>query len=502
MLRGFTRRFPPINVLTEEQANTMHRAILDVLRETGVRFESEQALNDLAQIGCLIDHEEKRARFPEYLVEEAIRRTPSSHRIRARDPQNDIVLGGDTLYFRNFPGMQTVDIETWEPRDPTMQEFKDLITVFDALPNMHAIGPYPYYGFQGVPAVMRLLEGIAIEISNSTKVLIHGNTADADQFHIEMTKIVGGESVLAIYGSAPLTWYDNQLRAVYRALDTGWPVYLLQGTTMGATGPATLAGTVVANFAELLSILVLIQFLKPGTRVHIASDTYPQNMRSGAPGFGRITCSLVKAAENQMARRYGIPRRDSNSGPLNSKKADFQAGYERGLNALASALSGSSLISMHSALYGEMSAHPIQAILDDDIAGMIGRFLEGVAVTDDTLAIELIEQVGPIPGNYLNTAHTREWWRKEEFIPVAADELTYPEWFKVGKKDCLDYARELMESIISSHKVSLPLTRDQEADIGQILKEAREYYRRHGQISDEKWEDYEKLLKLPDYHFA
>ena len=83
MLRGFTRRFPPINVLTEEQANTLHRAILDVLRETGVRFESEQALNDLAQIGCLIDREEKRARFPEYLVEEAIRRTPSSHRIRA-----------------------------------------------------------------------------------------------------------------------------------------------------------------------------------------------------------------------------------------------------------------------------------------------------------------------------------------------------------------------------------------------------------------------------------
>ena len=271
---------------------------------------------------------------------------------------------------------------------------------------------------------------------------------------------------------------------------------------MGATGPATLAGTVVANFAELFSILVLIQFLKPGTRVHIASDTYPQNMRSGAPRFGQITCSLIKAAENQMSRHYGIPRRDSNPGPLNSKKTDFQAGYERGLNGLASALSGSSLISMHSALYGEMAAHPIQAILDDDIAGMIGRFLEGVTVTDDTLAIELIEQVGPIPGNYLNTAHTREWWRREEFIPAAADDLTYPEWFKSGKKDCLDYAQQRLQDILSSHKVSSPLTGNQEAELGRILTEAREYYQSRGQISDEESETYEKLLKMPDYPFA
>jgi len=501
MLKGFTRRFPPLDVLSEEQVHSLHRAILDVLRNTGVRFESERALDDLEQIGCSIDREAKRARFPEYLVEEAVRRTPSSHRVRARDLQNDIVLGGDTVYFRNFPGMQTVDLDTWEPRDPTMQEFNDLITVFDALPNLHAISPYPYYGFDGVPPVMRLLEGIAIEIKNTTKVLIQGNTAEADQFHIEMTKVVGGESILAVYGSAPLTWYDDQLRAVYRALDTDWPMYLLQGTTMGATGPATLAGTVAVNYAELFSILVLIQFNKPGTRVHIASDTYPQNMRSGAPGFGRITGALVKAVENQMSRHYGIPRRDSNPGPLNSKKADFQAGYERGMNALTSALTGSNLISMHSAIYGEITAHPVQAILDDDIAGMIGRFLNGVIVNDDTLALELINEVGPIPGNFLNTAHTREWWHREQFIPKAADELTYPEWFNSGKKDCLEYAREKMQGILANHQVSKPLTGSQEEEIGRILKEARDHYRRQEQISDKEWEAYSTVLRQPDYPF-
>lgn len=503
MLKGFTRRFPPLNILTEEQANALHRAVLDVLRQTGVRFEGEPALKDLEKLGCQVDHEERRVRFPEYLVEEAIRRTPTSHRIKARDPENDIIFGGDTVYFRNFPGMQTVDLDTWEPRDPTRQEYSDLITVFDALPNMHAIGPYPYYGFRGVPPVMRLLEGIAIKISNSTKVLINGNASDADQFHIQMVKVAGGEAVLSAYGSAPLTWYDDQLRATYRALETGWPMYLLQGTAIGATGPATVAGTVVVNLAELLSLLVLIQLLKPGTRVHVASDTYPQNMRSGAPGFGRISCSLVKAVENQMTRRYGIPRRDSSGGPVSSKKSDFQTGYERSLNALVSALSGSNLISMHSALYGEMAAHPVQAILDDDVAGMIGRFIEGVIVGDETIALDLIEKVGPIPGNYLNTAHTREQWRREQFIPRAADDLTYPEWSRSGKKDCLDYARGVMEEILGGHKVSISLTPNQEAEIGRIMKEARRYYRERGMISDEEWAVYQdKVLKSPDYPFA
>ncbi len=503
MLKGFTRKFPPLNVLSEEQVTAIHKAVLDTLSECGVRFESERALNDLEKHGCRVDHEEKRVRFPEYLVEEAIRRTPSSHRVKARDPKDDIIFGGDTVYFRNFPGMQTIDLDTWEPRDPTRQEYSDLITVFDALPNMHAIGPYPYYGFEGVPPVMRLLEGIAIKIRNSTKVLINGNASDADQFHIRMVRAVGGEAVLSAYGSAPLTWYDDQLRATYRALETDWPMYLLQGTALGATGPATVAGTVVVNLAELLSLLVLIQLLKPGTRVHIASDTYPQNMRSGAPGFGRIGCSLVKAVENQMARHYGIPRRDSSGGPVSSKKADFQTGYEKALNALVSALTGSNLISMHSALYGEMTAHPIQAILDDDVAGMIGRFIEGVTVSDETIALELIEKVGPIPGNYLKTAHTREWWSKEQYMPRAADDLTYPEWMQSGKKDCLDYAREVMGEILANHKVSKPLTSGQESEIGRILREARSYYRKRGLISDGEWEAYqEKVLKSPDYPFA
>jgi trimethylamine--corrinoid protein Co-methyltransferase len=120
--------------------------------------------------------------------------------------------------------------------------------------------------------------------------------------------------------------------------------------------------------------------------------------------------------------------------------------------------------------------------LDDDIAGMIGRFLDGVEVTDETLAVDLIERVGPIPGFFLDKEHTRNWWKKEQYLPKAADCLTYPEWVKSGKKDCLDYAKARMEEILSTHEVSIHLTEEQDRKISDILEEAYAHYKSEGLI--------------------
>ena len=91
---------------------------------------------------------------------------------------------------------------------------------------------------------------------------------------------------------------------------------------------------------------------------------------------------------------------------------------------------------------------------------------------------------------------------KASALPKAADGLTYPEWMKIGKKSALDYAKERMEEILATHKVDPPLTPKQEQDIEDILKEAREYYRKKGLISDEEWAVYMKSLKSPNYPFG
>ena len=116
----------------------------------------------------------------------------------------------------------------------------------------------------------------------------------------------------------------------------------------------------------------------------------------------------------------------------------------------------------------------------------------------EILAIDLIGEVGPIPGHFLNQEHTRKWWRSERYTPNVADRLPYPVWIREGKKGCIDYAREKVEEILATHKPE-PLTPGQEADVERILTDAREYYKRQGLISEEEWEIYMRSLESPGY---
>ena len=149
--------------------------------------------------------------------------------------------------------------------------------------------------------------------------------------------------------------------------------------------------------------------------------------------------------------------------------------------AVTAALSGANIVQLSGCIYGELTLHPLQVILDDDIANMIGRFVEGVVVNDETLATDLINEVGPIPGMYLDKAHTRKWWKGEQFVPRAADRLGIPEWMAKGKKSALDYAKERMEEILATHKPD-PLTPKQEEDISRILEECWDYYRKRDML--------------------
>ena len=270
-----------------------------------------------------------------------------------------------------------------------------------------------------------------------------------------MAQAVGMDLLGMCVVTPPLTIPHDAAEATFRLVEAGFPIRTLSGLTMGATSPATIAGSIVTACAALLAVIVLTQLIKPHTRVLVKDMTFPQNMRTGTPIFGAIETVLHNVVFNQIFRRYGIPR--ASTFFPNSKLPDYQCGYEKTNIALIAALSGANYIDTHGSVYGELSHHPVLAVLDDDLAGMIGRFIEGVTLTDETLAIDLIEEVGPIPGHFLNKEHTRKWWKLEQFLPKTADRLTYPEWMQSGKKSCLDYAKERMEEILAIHKPT-PLT--------------------------------------------
>ncbi len=480
MLKGFTRNIKPLEILTEEQLQAIHRGTLDVLETTGVRVEHDRALDLLAGHGCKVDLKEKRVRIPGYLVEECLRKCPSSFSLKARDTKNNLRFGGNNLYFSNSVGMRTVDLDSWEPRTPTMKEQNEGVRILDALDTMHMTNSYtPYMDIEGIPSCMLMLESLASRIKNSTKGMYGDYSNDSEVFAIKMAKAVGIELLCQFLASPPLTYYREAIEAAYRFTEAGFPIMISGGATMGGSGPVTIAGSTITNNAQALGGIVLIQLIKPGTGIIVSDFTFMMDMQFGHPFFGGVTTALHNVMFGQIWRRYGLPVKAGSAAFSSSKKIDFQCAYDKVMIGLASALSGANLIDWHGGLYAELTFHPALAVLEDDTAGWIGRFIEGVKVTEETLAIDLIEQVGPIPGQYLNTAHTRKWWKSEQFIPKSTDREPYPEWIKKGKKDAIALAKERMNEILAKHEPK-PLTPEQGKAIDEILEEARSFYRQKG----------------------
>ena len=499
MMKGFTRKFKPLEVLTEEELEAIHRGALDILETTGVRVEHDRALKLFADHGCNVDFEEKRVRIPPWLAEECLRKCPSQCKFKARDPSNDLMVGENTFYFLHGMGMRFLDLDTWEMRPATVKEHRDAMIVADALENLHLAGAYEFYmEREGIPPCMVMLENLASGLRYSSKAEHLGYVGDCEKFAIKMAKEIGINLCGELGSANPLTFYNGVVEATYSYAEANFPIQPAVFVVAGSEGPATLAGSLVLSNAQMMAHVVLSQLIKPGVGMVIQHGIAPMDMQRGTYQLGSaVEHAITTVGFNQLLRRYQIPSMTVAGYTSTSKKIDFQCGYEKAMGTLTSAISGGNLHIFQGGSAFELIYSPVLSILDDDIAGWVGRFLGGVEVNDETLAIDLIKEVGPIPGNYLNKEHTRKWWRKEQFIPKVADREVHPVWMKTGKKDALALAQERMEEILATHKPK-PLTPAQEKAVENMLKEAREYYRKKGLISDEEWTVYMKALESAD----
>lgn len=480
---GIHLSLKPVEYLTADQVEQVHQATLSVLEETGIQIENAEAIDFLDKQGCKADRDTRRVCFPPELVEECIKSTPGSFTAKAPLTENDLKIGGKTLYFTHTSGMRTIDLDTFQPRDPSKTEYIEAVRVLDALSTIDQLGCYPYFGYEGGSSEMAILEGIVLHMKYCGKHQAAACSNDCEIFSLQMADILGHEFSATIGSTSPLTWSEKAVSAAFRIAESGFPLSTVDGCMMGGTGPATPVGSVIVSNAEHLAMIVLMQLLNPGHRTVVGHFSAPLNMKTGSPAFGQIGASISNVIFNQIWRRYEIPVSNGSPGYVNAKMIDYQAGYEKGIAGLASALSGVQIMLFHFGVSSEVSAHPVQAVLDDDIAGMIGRFVEGEEISDEALATEIIKEVGPIPGHFLSQAHTRKWFRKEQCIPESADRLTYPDWIDKGKPIALDYAKERMNAILSEAEKNY-ITPSQETDLEKILEDARKYYKKRENNSE------------------
>jgi trimethylamine--corrinoid protein Co-methyltransferase len=473
-----------LRILSNEQIYDVHVSTLDVLEHVGVRIESEEALKLLKEIGAAVDFKTKIVMIGPDLVNEALRKTPSNFVLHARNPKFNLRFENDRVYFLDggLPS-NVIDLEGTR-RPATLADVADFTRLYDALQyvDMPSAGIFP----TDIPEPIHHAHVYLTKLENTSKVTFYiyyarGRVVAQDLIRMA-TAVAGGVEELRkkpmIMGwenpISPLSHGKAQTEMVLEFAKLGLPIHIGPAIQAGATGPVSLSGVLVQQNAEVLSGIVMAQAAaEPGRRPPIVYGAVPAltDMRYGTMVYGAAEAALMNVASVQVARYYGLLCR-GNGGATESKTVDAQAGYESAITLLMAALGGANLImnATGGALEPGVGAMSFEkAVIDNDVAGMVSRILEGIDVSDETLAFDIISKVGP-GGHYLAQEHTRQLFPREHFVPEVSDRKDRGSWVKAGSKDIREIARDRAKQVLKEHRVE-PLDRTVKEELVKIVKD-------------------------------
>ncbi|MEM2368626.1 MAG: trimethylamine methyltransferase family protein, partial [Candidatus Bathyarchaeia archaeon] len=433
---------PSLNFLSKKQKYAVHLTSLDILQEVGVIIPYEEVLQKLEEAGAEVDHKSQRAFIPHYLAKDALQKTPHRFSVYHRDLKTRRTLGGDETHFGTV-GFATnfYDAASRTYRRVTVQDLANATRIADALDNVE------FYMCMGSPMdvpheiVDRYMWATAFE--NTSKPIINeAMRKEGAQDAIEMAStIVGGVEelrkkpimLLLISITSPLTYDRATLEAFVEACKLGIPVFVNSGPMAGATSPVTLAGTLALNMAEFISALVIRYVVNKNAPLVIGSWARAMDVRQASAVLGGPEFALLHSCIANMAHYYSIP--SAGGGVLtDSKSLDAQMGYEKALTGVLPALAGLNLICGMGLIASENTMSLEGLIIDNEIVSMIKKLVGGFEITDETLAFDVIKNVGP-KGSFIKERHTLEHFRREIWIPKITDR-TFPEiWVKSGARD-------------------------------------------------------------------
>jgi trimethylamine--corrinoid protein Co-methyltransferase len=456
---GFFLKRNYLNILSSDEVYGIHIATLEVLERTGVLVREKRALKLLDEAGAIVDYKKNLVKIPAYLVEEAVAKTPKSFIWHARNPKKSIRIGGEPTKFG--PGSECVniiDLETGECRIPTKQDAEQLVRLMDALENIHI--NYPPASLSDVPEQVSDIYSFAITLKNTSKCILggsYGKNSARDYIRLA-TALVGGEEELRkkptiacyIDPVSPLIHDKVMIEGLMEYASYGQPIFITVMALAGATGPATLAGILVQQNAEILSGLLIAHLVNPHAPVIYGTVSCPMDMRTSVSSTGSPEVGLLGVAAAQIARYYGIP--SDVGAQSNAKVPDAQASYEKTMSLIMAVMAGADLIDLFA---GSMESYRTtsfeQMVIDNELAGRALRCAEGIEVTAETIAKDVIDRVGP-GGHYLADKHTLDWFKKEHYRPMISDRKTRADWEKSGSKDIREEARNRAKEILASHE--------------------------------------------------
>jgi len=450
--------------LTEDAISRIHDTAMRVIEEIGFEVNSDTARELFRKAGAQVDEEKRRVRLPRERALELIAKATSEVRLCGREEKHDILLGGKRVYA----GTGGTALYIYEPdsdrkRPANLEDLRRFARLVEQLDNIHLFMLPTYPNELAVEDVdaNRFFAGL----SNTAKHIMGGvYTPDGVKRVIKMAEIIAGSAEalrkrplisMITCSISPLKMDGHYGDLVVAIAEQGIPLVCPSEPLCGATSPVTLAGNLVIQTTDSLMGVMLTQIANPGTPAIFGSVATSTDLRDLRYLAGSVEMGLINAAGAQMAQFYKLPFY-ATGGMSDSKILDAQSGYESATTSLLCALAGANFIHDAAGLMEfAMTACYEKLVIDNEILGMVMRAVEGIRVDEETLAFDLIKQVGP-GGHFVATKHTRHFMRSEHYQPQLSDRNSRERWQKEGKKATWQRAGEAVERLLEAHNYRLP----------------------------------------------
>ena len=462
--------------LSPEQCEKLHNASLTILERTGVRLYYQEAIDLLKKAGAFVS-EGNRVRIPSGLVEKALSTAPKRVTLYDRHGQPAIYLEGHRCYYG--PGSDCLNISdhrTGERRQPVVQDIVEGITVCDALPNVDFV--MSMFLPSDVDAMVSDRYQMEAMLNHTTKPIVYvTNEFSGCVDAVEMAEaVVGGAEALRqkplaacyINVTTGLRHNEEALQKLLFLSDKGLPLLYIPVIIGGISGPVTTAGNMALVNAGVLAGLVLSQLKREGAPF----------ITSGWGGEGLDMQTMVspycppdsKGVAHALAHYYNLPM-FSLGGCSESKLVDQQAAAEAALTLMTETLGGGNLIHDLGYLESGLCGSLVQLVICNEIVSWMEHLMAPVEINDETLALDLIDEIGP-DGQFLDTEHTMAHFR-EKWYPGVFERGNYDQWQAAGGKSLGERAAERVEEILAEHKPE-PLPDDAVRAIRAIVRRAEE----------------------------
>jgi trimethylamine--corrinoid protein Co-methyltransferase len=443
--------------LADAEKAAIYEAALEIMATIGQRVHHPEALELLRAAGAEVEGD--LVKLPRELVERARRTAPPVVEVYGRDGAHAMSLGRYNSYFGNGSEVLSVyDLETGEHRPTTLADGEMAARLCDALPQIDFVMAYAYPGDHD-PHVA-LLQSFRAMVKNTTKPLcvVAENGGDLAAMTEIATAVRGDAANLAakpyfILYLEPTSALSHPVESLDKLLfcaDHGIPAIYSPAPLAGGTAPITIAGQIAQGTAESLLGLVIHQLRKPGAPFLFGIGPAVLDMATSQSSYNAPEYLMGYVCAIELAKWLDLPNWGY-AGTTDAQVIDAQAGMESAELTLLSMAVGSNLNHDLGYLDFGMTGSLELVVLADEFLSMNRKLVAGVEVTPDTLAVDVVRDVGP-GGDFLAHRHTAKQVRKAQWRPTILNRQGHRRWLEEGGLDLKEKARRKALQLLAEHE--------------------------------------------------